>query len=85
MTEPVVPRRLSIIRKGGESDERSRSVPLASRLIQRPELGALAGTVLVILFFAAVAGNSGLFSARASSTSSRSRPSSASWPRRSRS
>jgi simple sugar transport system permease protein len=61
MTEPVIPRRLSIIRKGGASDERSQSVPLASRLIQRPELGALAGTVLVLLFFAVVAGNSGMF------------------------
>ena len=30
MTEPVIPRRLSIIRKGGASDERSQSVPLAS-------------------------------------------------------
>ena len=36
-------------------------MPLASRLIQRPELGALAGTVLVLLFFAVVAGNSGMF------------------------
>ena len=36
-------------------------MPLASRLIQRPELGALAGTILVLLFFAVVAGNSGMF------------------------
>jgi simple sugar transport system permease protein len=39
-------------------------VSLASRLLNRPEFGAAAGAVLVILFFALVAGSSGLFSAK---------------------
>jgi simple sugar transport system permease protein len=45
-------------------DERVRSIPVVSRLLARPELGAIAGTVLVFAFFAAVAGGSGLFSAK---------------------
>lgn len=45
-------------------DERVRPVSLFGRLLRRPELGAVAGTVLVIVFFALVAGNSGLYSAR---------------------
>src|SRR4029078_9436823 len=61
MTEPVVPRPLSIIKKGGAGDERSLAVPLASRLIHRQDLGALAVTILVLLFFIIVAGNSGMF------------------------
>jgi simple sugar transport system permease protein len=44
-------------------DERLAATPLLKRLMARPELGAVAGTILVFLFFAAVAGNSGLFSA----------------------
>jgi simple sugar transport system permease protein len=44
-------------------DERVAETPLLKRLMARPELGAVAGTILVFLFFAAVAGNSGLFSA----------------------
>jgi simple sugar transport system permease protein len=35
-----------------------------AKLMRRPELGALSGTLLVILFFAAVAGDTGLFTAR---------------------
>ncbi len=46
------------------SDERVRAVPLFARLLNRPELGAVAGTVLVFAFFAATAGSSGLFSAK---------------------
>lgn len=45
-------------------DERVRSIPVVSRLLARPELGAVAGTVLVFAFFAVVAGGSGLFSAK---------------------
>jgi simple sugar transport system permease protein len=45
-------------------DERVRSVSWLARLLSRPELGAAAGTVLVIVFFAIVAGNSGLYSAK---------------------
>jgi simple sugar transport system permease protein len=44
-------------------DERVAETTLVKRLMARPELGAVAGTILVFLFFAAVAGNSGLFSA----------------------
>jgi simple sugar transport system permease protein len=46
------------------SDERVRRVSLLGRLLSRPELGAAAGTILVIAFFAIVAGGSGLFSAK---------------------
>jgi simple sugar transport system permease protein len=45
-------------------DERVRPVSRLARLLSRPELGAAAGAVLVIVFFAVVAGNSGLYSAK---------------------
>ena len=47
-----------------KQDERVRKVSFLGRLLSRPELGAAAGTVLVFVFFAVVAGNSGLFSAK---------------------
>jgi simple sugar transport system permease protein len=47
-----------------KQDERVRKVSLLGRLLSRPELGAVAGTILVFAFFAVVAGNSGLFSAK---------------------
>ncbi len=46
------------------TDERIRRVSLLGRLLHRPELGAVAGTLLVFVFFAITAGNSGLFSAK---------------------
>ena len=46
------------------SDERVRKLGLLGQLLKRPELGAVAGTVLVIVFFAITAGTSGLFSAK---------------------
>lgn len=39
-----------------------RRVRFLSRLLQRPELGALGGTIIVFVVFGIVAGNSGLFS-----------------------
>ena len=45
-------------------DERVRTVSTLSRLLSRPELGAVAGTVLVFVFFAATAGGAGLYSAK---------------------
>jgi simple sugar transport system permease protein len=45
-------------------DERVRKVSLISKLLSRPELGAIAGTVLVFVFFGITAGSSGLFSAK---------------------
>jgi simple sugar transport system permease protein len=44
-------------------DERVAKTPLVRKLMARPELGAVAGTILVFLFFAIVAGTSGMFSA----------------------
>jgi len=44
-------------------DERLTATPVARKLMARPELGAIAGTILVFIFFAIVAGGSGLFSA----------------------
>jgi simple sugar transport system permease protein len=45
-------------------DERVRSVSRISRILNRPEFGAAAAAVLVVLFFALVAGSTGLFSAK---------------------
>jgi simple sugar transport system permease protein len=46
------------------TDERLRAIHWLRRLIARPELGAVAGTLLVLIFFAITAGTSGLFSAK---------------------
>src|SRR3954468_23034430 len=43
--------------------ERMAATPLLRRLMARPELGAVAGTILVFLFFAIAARGSGMFSA----------------------
>lgn len=47
----------------GTADERIRRVGLLRRLFGRPELGAVAGYLLVLLFFAIVASGTGMFSA----------------------
>ena len=44
-------------------DERVAATPLLRRLMTRPELGAVAGTILVFLFFAVAARGTGMFSA----------------------
>ena len=41
------------------ADERVRKVGIARRLLTRPELGAVAGAILVFVFFAVVAGDRG--------------------------
>ena len=46
------------------SDERLRREGRLKRTFGRPELGALAGTVLVFMFFGIVAGDTGMFSAK---------------------
>jgi simple sugar transport system permease protein len=46
------------------ADDRLTESRRITRLFRRPELGALAGTLLVILFFAAWSPDSGLFTAR---------------------
>ena len=48
--------------KGASSDERIRKVSRLRTLLNRPELGALGGTILVFSFFGVVAGDSGMFS-----------------------
>ena len=45
-------------------DESLREVHWLRRLLARPELGAVAGTLLVLAFFIVTAGDSGLFSAK---------------------
>jgi len=50
--------------KTGGGDERLREIGMMRQSMRRPELGAVAGFVLVIIFFAIFAGDSGLFSAR---------------------
>lgn len=44
-------------------DERLRKTPLIRKLLSRPELGAVAGAIVILLFFALVAGDT-MFSAR---------------------
>ena len=44
------------------ADERLRETPFVRKLLNRPELGAAAGALLVFLFFGIVAGDSGMFS-----------------------
>lgn len=46
-----------------KDDERLRRVGRVSRLLNRPELGAISGLVLVFVFFAFAAGSSGMFAA----------------------
>ncbi|MCC4797373.1 ATPase [Enterovibrio norvegicus] len=48
---------------GGASDERVRKVSLVSGLLSRPELGSVSGAILVFVFFALVAWDSGMFNA----------------------
>ncbi len=48
----------------GAMDERLRQVSIWKKLLNRPELGAVAGTVLVFVFFGLVAANSGMFSSK---------------------
>jgi simple sugar transport system permease protein len=45
-------------------DERVRKVSRWRQLMVRPEMGAIAGTILVFIFFLVVAGDSGMFSAK---------------------
>ena len=46
----------------GAADERVRATGVASRLLARPELGALVGVVLVYVFFAIVAADNNFVS-----------------------
>src|SRR5690606_35523762 len=50
--------------KPGGRDERLREIGLLRQALRRPELGAAAGCLLVLFFFAVFAGDSGLYSAR---------------------
>jgi simple sugar transport system permease protein len=43
-------------------DDRLHQASWLTRLLRRPELGAVAGTILIIVFFMATAGGTGLFS-----------------------
>ena len=55
----------SIVRKGVGSDSaRLKKVSTISRLLKRPELGALSGVILVYLIFYALAGDSGMFTVK---------------------
>lgn len=54
----------SMTATGAPLDERVREISRLRKLLRRPELGAVAGTILIFAFFAIVAGDSGMFSAR---------------------
>ena len=45
------------------TDERVRKVSALKKTLSRPELGSVSGALLVLLFFALVAGDSGMFNA----------------------
>ena len=49
--------------EGKIKDERLRKVSKLKVLLNRPELGALGGSVLVFIFFGIIAGDTGMFSA----------------------
>ena len=49
--------------KAAIEDERVKQISSFRRIMIRPELGAICGTILVFLFFLAIAGDSGMFSA----------------------
>jgi simple sugar transport system permease protein len=55
-------------RPGAEADERLRRVNPLRRLLVRPEMGAVAGSIAVWLFFALVAGSRGFLSLSGTST-----------------
>ena len=44
-------------------EERMRPVPRWRKMLVRPELGSICGTILVFVFFMFIAGDSGMFSA----------------------
>ena len=50
-------------KKSSEHDERLQKVSKLRLLLNRPELGALGGAILVFIFFGIVAGDTGMFSA----------------------
>ena len=55
----------SIVRKGVGSDSaRLQKVSTFSKLLKRPELGALSGAILVYIIFYALAGDSGMFTVK---------------------
>jgi simple sugar transport system permease protein len=49
-------------------DERVRRTSLLKRLLSRPELGAVGGVIVVWIFFAIIAGDSGFLSAKGTAT-----------------
>ena len=49
---------------GAPDDERVRAMPAWRRALIRPELGSICGTILVFVFFALVANDSGMFSGK---------------------
>ena len=49
--------------EGKIKDERLRKVSKLKVFLNRPELGALGGSVLVFIFFGIIAGDTGMFSA----------------------
>ena len=50
-------------KKSSGQDERLQKVSKLRLLLNRPELGALGGAILVFIFFGIVAGDTGMFSA----------------------
>lgn len=49
--------------KPSHSDERVREISKITKILNRPDFGAMSGVILVFIFFAFVAGDSGMFAA----------------------
>ena len=61
-------------KKTSGQDERLKEVSKLRLLLNRPELGAVGGAILVFIFFGIVAGDTGMFSAYGGAHGSSSTP-----------
>jgi len=53
----------SASKKSSQTDERVREISKIKNLLHRPDFGAMSGVILVFIFFALIAGDSGMFAA----------------------
>jgi simple sugar transport system permease protein len=60
----AAPLETGVTQRPAARDERVLKISRWRQLMTRPEMGAIAGTILVFIFFLAVAGDSGMFSAK---------------------
>lgn len=63
MTQQADTASSGMVQKGAAQDERVREVSSLKKQLSRPELGSVSGALLVFIFFALVAGDTGMFAA----------------------